>query len=93
MLFSFKIRIRVDALANATDFSDYINLLKLILPIKRYIARDLNALDESYLAYIAFVKRPQIFDDEKKQLQEVDQLFNAMFDTHSLFLENRPIMM
>lgn len=92
MLFSFKIRIRVDALANATDFSDYINLLKLILPIKRYIARDLNALDQSYLAYIAFVKRPQIFDDAK-QLQEADQLFNAMFDTHSPFLENRPIMM
>lgn len=77
-------RSKINALEMSNDFSDYINLLKLTLPMQKYIFEsDASIYEEIFLAYMSLVNRLKIFDNTK-QLQEVEQLHTAMFDIRTI---------
>lgn len=75
---------KVATLKNATDFSDYIKLLKSSMPIMRY----LNNLDLKehyrgvYFAFFEFVNSPSAFDS---QLEEVDQLHMNFYSERKIY--------
>lgn len=76
---------RIGDLASASDFGDYIRLLKIFVMIAGQDARsDMKmAFTKLYFAYFTFVDRPDMFDDAD-QLNEVDRLHTKLFNQNSM---------
>lgn len=86
---SLDFRSKINNLANATDFNDYIKLLKTFVKIARttinYEIK--NVLTNLYMTYFTFVDRPNAFDN-LDQLNEVDKLHAALYNEQSEYFLN-----
>lgn len=74
---------KIKAIAEATDFGDYIKLLETCIKIAKYQFRFevQQTLRRVFHAYFQFVNRPSVFEDSK-QLKEVDFLHIKFYEQH-----------
>lgn len=68
-------------LETATNFQDYIKLLRITLAISRYGSNyRLNGLKHKiFHAFFTFVNRPELFDN-MNELEQVDRLFIQLYE-------------
>lgn len=85
-------RVEIENLANATDFSPYLKLLKMCNRLSGHLyvhyypnIHDVvyKAFDKLYAAYFTFANRPKAFDNAE-QLNEVDRLHIELWERNLL---------